>query len=589
MLKKITFSRIVALLIAVTFSYFFIQKITKTLSEKECLVAYDSYGYYMYLPHLFEKGHLNISKEWAEKRQYEYCDKSIPVYQLVPSENGNVINIYHMGLALVELPSYTIAHVYSSWTGHKTDGFSTPFRVAFYLNALFFIFVGIHFLRRLLLLFFKDHISSLVLISIFFASNIFATYLFMYQLQHLYLFALNTMMLYYLFRYLRDFRKKHLIFSALIFGLTCFIRPTQALWGIIPMVLLVKEFGWTKTFWKQLLLYPLFAILFNIPHVLYWKIIGGKFLKLNMHTEELILVDPNAFDFLFSFQKGWFVYSPIFLLIIPAFIYLFKHKRNLFWALFLFTILTIWVLSSWECWWYAASFGARVMVDGYAVMALLIGFGLMKLWQWKISKWIGILFIFMCLPLNLLQTYQYHIGYLDYDRMTSQHYWYIFGKTTIENYNAELLKINRGDLNWPQQLKDSGNKRLKLVHKKLLSTGPLHIKPNSGLTVKRIRLLDLIPNDETLIEVRIVTESNDSTKSATLRMEMESKYNIYSWNSLEVALEKPKNTKLTQDLIFNLSPIRHRKDELHVFMDNRTDKEIIVHSIEVKSTSLVRH
>jgi hypothetical protein len=589
MLKKITFSRIIALLIAITFGYFFIQKITKTLSEKECLVAYDSYGYYMYLPHLFEKGHLNISKEWAEKRQYEYCDKSIPVYQLVPAENGNVINIYHMGLALVELPSYTLAHLYASWTGQKTDGFSTPFRVAFYLNALLFIFVGIYFLRRLLLLFFNDNISSFVLISIFFASNIFATYLFMYQLQHLYLFALNTMMLYFLFRYLHEFHKKHLLFSALIFGLTCFIRPTQALWGIIPMVLLAKEFGWNKTFWKKLLLYPLFAIMFNIPHVLYWKIIGGKLLKLNMHTEELILVDPNTFNFLFSFQKGWFVYSPIFLLIIPAFIYLFKHKRNLFWALFLFTILTIWVLSSWECWWYAASFGSRVMVDGYAVMALLIGFGLMKLWQWKISKWISFLFIFMCLPLNLLQTYQYHIGYLDYDRMTSQHYWYIFGKTTIENYNAELLKINRGDLNWPQQVKDSGNKRLKLVHKKLFNTGSLHIKPNSGLTVKRIRLLDLIPNDETLIEVRIVTENNDSTKSATLRMEMESKYNIYSWNSLEVALAKPKNTKLTQDLIFNLSPIRHRKDELHVFMDNKTDKEIIVHSIEVKSTTLVRH
>lgn len=589
MLQKISFSKVTALLIAITFSYFFIQKMTRTLSEKECLVAFDSYGYYMYLPHLFEKGHLNISKEWAEKRQYEYCDKSIPVYQFSATENGNVINIYHMGLALVELPSYTVAHFYASWTGHKTDGFSTPFRVAFYINALLFIFVGIHFLRRLLLLYFNENISSLVLISIFFASNIFATYLFMFQLQHLYLFALNTMMLYYLFRYLRDFRKKHLLFSALIFGLTCFIRPTQALWGIVPLILLVKEFGLTTTLWKQLALYPLFAFLFNIPHVLYWKMIGGEFLMLNLHTEDLILEDPNIVNFLFSFQKGWFVYSPIFLLIIPAFIYLFKQKRNLFWALFLFTTFTIWVLSSWECWWYAASFGSRVMVDGYAVMALLIGFGLMKLWQWKITKWIAVLFIFMCLPLNLLQSYQYNNGYLDCERMTSQHYWYIFGKTTIENYNGELLKINRADLNWPQQVKDSRNKRLKLVNKKMLTTGELRVKPKSGVTVKRIRMLDIIPNDETLIHVHIVTQINDTTKSATLRMEMESKYNIYAWNFLELASGKPRNKNLAQDFYFNLSPIRHQNDELHVYIGNDTDTEIIVHSIEVKSTSLLRH
>lgn len=357
-------------LLVLLFSFQFYTKLEKVVTDSNrCICSYDGFGYYMYTPYLFTKGSLNINSEWAKEIQNTYCNGTI-VYQFHRVDNGNELNIYHMGLSFLQIPAYLLGDLSAAIFGFERDGFSKPYHLFYLLNALFFIFLGIYYLKKLLRLFFDDRITAITLLLLYLGTNLLATSTMQYDLTHLYLFSLNAIFGFHLFTFLETEKRRNLIIAALILGLTACIRPTQVLIGIIPVILLFNKYSENRFLAvKKLLWFPLFGIVWNIPQIYYWYSVGGHFFAPNMHTEELIIIDPNTLDFLFSYKKGWLLYSPLFLLLPIGFYFLFKTKRTLFWALATFLVLYIWIMSSWECWWYAASFGSRVMTDIYPLLA----------------------------------------------------------------------------------------------------------------------------------------------------------------------------------------------------------------------------
>lgn len=89
--------------------------------------------------------------------------------------------------------------------------------------------------------------------------------------------------------------------------------------------------------------------------------------------ESFILSQPNILKFLFSYQKGFFVYAPAFLVLLVAGTIRFVHKRA-YWKLLSFygaLFGLVYVLSSWWVWFYGGSYGTRVMVDYYALFWFL--------------------------------------------------------------------------------------------------------------------------------------------------------------------------------------------------------------------------
>lgn len=590
MLKGLTFSKVSAFIIATIFIVVFSQKITKVVENNEtCVCNYDGFGYYMYLPYFFQHGDLNMNQQWAIELQNNYCGSDIPVYQLHQMPNGNSIDIYHMGLAFVQLPSYFIADLIAGTFGFKQDGFSKPYHIAYLLNALFFILIGILYLRKLLLLFFNDRITGTVILILYTCSNIFPTFKDAYQLTHLYLFALNALMLYHFFNYTQFQQKKNLVFSALFFGITCFVRPTQAIWGIIPLIVLWKNEGWNKKMLVQVAFFPIAALALNILHLLYWKTIGGSWFIMNLHTEEIILTDPNIWNFLVSYKKGWLLYTPIFLLLIPGFIYLFRTNKKLFWAFFSLLFLTIYILSSWECWWYAASYSSRVMVDAYPFIAIVIGFVLLSIQNKTIKKVLFFLFVGACLWLNTIQIIQLDKYYLHIERMSKQHYWYIFGKTNFEHYEDYRLEINRGDLDWINNPKFQKDPAFKISKKSIFSrTKPLELKKRTGTTVSDIQLSKHFSTDETLFDVTFRCYTSDSTVSTQLRFEQAGKYNVYSWNTIEISKGLPQNQWNELHFKFNEAHLRHAADFIQIYTFNEGDAEVKITDLKIDAYSLIR-
>jgi hypothetical protein len=237
MKKQLALSTYTAGLLAILFCWTYLQDIVRFDENKTCVVAYDQLGYYSYLPATFIYDDLKFEGEWIEEIQTNCGNPG--TYQFHTLENGNKVNIYHMGLSYLHLPGFLIADQWAKRSVlHERNGVSLPYFIALRLTAALFVLLGIFFMRQLLLHFFTDKIVAITLLLLYGATNMFITFFYGELMPHLYLFTLNTMMLFYWVKYHKSKRFHLLILSAIIFGLTTVIRPTQAIWGIIPFFLL---------------------------------------------------------------------------------------------------------------------------------------------------------------------------------------------------------------------------------------------------------------------------------------------------------------------------------------------------------------
>lgn len=78
---------------------------------------------------------------------------------------------YPMGQALQFLPWFLTAHWLAEPLGFPADGFSAPYQAAIAWGSLLIAFLGLWYLRRVLLNYFSEGITATVLVSIVFGSN----------------------------------------------------------------------------------------------------------------------------------------------------------------------------------------------------------------------------------------------------------------------------------------------------------------------------------------------------------------------------------------------------------------------------------
>ncbi|WP_343637820.1 hypothetical protein [Fluviicola sp.] len=585
---KTNIRKITNLVIITVFTLNFSAKINDVAKgESTCVCAYDGYGYYMYLTQFFQYRNLYLQQEELQAVQNTYCG-DVPVYQLKTMDNGHKLNIYHMGQAYLELPAYTVGHVFAKVLGYPKDGFSKPYHITYLLNALLFILLGIYFLNKVLKLFFTDQLTALLLVLVYFGTNFYSTATLAYQLQHIYLFALVALLFYCLLKVRESGKRKHLLVAALTLGLISAIRPTHVLLGILPLLMLRNVYTSRLAYWKSLLLFPLAGLLFNLPQLIYWKLLGGSWFILNMHVEEVVIVDPHVIDFLFSYKKGWLLYSPVFLLLIPGFVILYKQRKSLFWPVFGALLLCMWIFSSWECWWYAASFGSRAMVDLYPLLLVPLGFAILTIGRSKAGKPALLVFLVLTTGLSVFQSAQYSKGILHPDRMTKAHYWYIFGKLDMPEYQTNRLELDRSDTNWPQTIHAEKLKFGRVETIDFSQTGKVRIPGKISKLVDKRLLFPKLKTDETLFDAEIIYRNGDSLIPSIIHFEVFSKYNTYNWKNYPLTTQRKSGDADTLKVRFNLPIINHSDDRIQIYVENPSGKETVVESLKIKAYSLIR-
>jgi len=425
------------------------------------ILAWDVFGYYLYLPLYFIYNDLGIKDESIIQGILEQYANSTTFYQAGKINETHYVMKYPMGMAFFYAPFFAIGHIIASLSDYAADGFSKPYQYAIFSGGIFYSLAGLFFLTKVLLRFFSKRITIIVLFIIVFATN-YVVHFTMYgqnAMSHNYLFTAYALILWLTIKWHETYKIKYILLLGLICGLATLSRPSEfvcilipALWGITSKQSALEKYNLIlNKHRKQLIYFSLIIISIGFFQFSYWKIYTGSFFYNSYGNpgEGLDLFSPHTIQLLFSFRKGWLIYTPVMMFAIAGFYFLYKKNNYIFYALFGYFLINLYLVSAWSNWWYTESFSQRSLPPSYPVMAIALGYFLTWLHTNKRLVWLPFyLLIGAFLILNIFQTHQFNLGVIPGDGMTKAYYFKVFGKTYATEKDRKLLLVKRA----PDQL-----------------------------------------------------------------------------------------------------------------------------------------
>jgi hypothetical protein len=414
----------------------------------------DACGYYLYLPAIF------IYHDLAQLNFYPVVDSqyhhSLQIDYSLHRVNRNTLNKYPLGTSFFELPLFLAAHLYCVISHqYPADGFSLPYQLSVIFSNIFFAVLGLSVLSRFLNKYYTDSIVAITLFCIAFGTNLYAYTGFNPGLSHIYSFFLFSCLIYLTDKWYAA-AGNNIISSMIGFtlGLIFVTRPINVLVVIIPVLWNVNSLSALKrrmeffnAHLKRLIVILFCGFLVAAIQFSYWKYITGHWLFDPYLNEGFNFLHPHIVEGLFSYRKGWFIYTPMAFLALTGLYFLWKKKRNSVPALLIFFILTIYCTFSWGEWWYGGSFGCRPLIESLAFVSLSLT-PMSEFFYFsagKLKKAIYFSLLIFIVFLNIFQTYQYSMGLIHWSRMTKEYYWKVFGKVNFDRAANEQYLIPKTD------------------------------------------------------------------------------------------------------------------------------------------------
>ena len=410
-------------------------------------LSWDVFGYYLYLPATVIHNDIALrDRAWLDTVMTEY-EPSATLYQLVDGPDGVRVIKYSAGMAIAYAPWFLLAHGLAGPLGWPADGLSPPYAAIVTYGMLLWILLGVFFFRRVLLQFFSDAWTAVLLALTVLGTNwLQLAALDGTLLTHPFLFTLYAgLLLATIGWHARPAWPSALAIGALAGWITV-VRPSEGVCLLLPLLWpagggAMAKWRLLRTRWKEVLLAAMAFLAIASPQLFYWKYVTGHWLFYSYVNagEGFDFSAPHTWSYLFSFRKGWFIYTPLALLMVGGLVVLWRQERHLFWPIAAFLVVDLYVVSSWTNWWYAGgSFSARSMMPAYAPLALPLGFALRSTWRRPL-----LVAAVLCVALNLFQTWQWERGIISRERMTAAYYAAVFGRTSVPSGAAALLLVDR--------------------------------------------------------------------------------------------------------------------------------------------------
>lgn len=412
---------------------------------KSDLFTFDVAGYYIYLPAVF------IYNDLPHLDYYSYVDDTYhptgaKAYAIFPqAETGKKAIKYSMGVAIGELPLFLAAQAYvNNSKDYKADGYTIPYRSAVVFSTLLWTMIGLFFLGRFLMNYYNATTAALTLLIIAFGTNLYAYTVVDVGMSHAWMFLLFSVILYHTERLYRSFKPRHFYWLGAFIGLATLSRPTDVLIVLVPLLWGISSRDLRIFLGKNIDHLAGGAVSFLAVMMLlfsYWKYTTGHWLHFSYEGEVFDFLDPEIFNGLFSYRKGWFLYTPVAFIGMLGLMPLYRYNRNMALIVALFFALTIYVVFSWACWFYGWSFGCRALVEALAVLSIPLGaiihFLVARKNWWLRSIAIAVFGFFIWL--NIYQTHQYMEGALPGDSITKEYYWRVWNVMHATDEDRKFL------------------------------------------------------------------------------------------------------------------------------------------------------
>ena len=417
--------------------------------ERKNLMQWDETGYYLYLPATFIYHDISNLYFYPTIVQNYYINGRDNNYGLYTQPTTYKLNKYPVGTSLFELPFFLIADRYclAHSKEYDHDGYSQPYLVAVCFATIFWVFAGLCVLRRFLLRYFTEGATAVTLILLAFATNLYFYTVFDIGMSHPFSFAAFCFLLYATERWYATGHRVHALLLGLLLGLIVITRPTNIVVALIPLCWKYKDgtiAGKLNFFKKQLLSMVLAAILFFLLIMIqlcYWKHVTGHWVHFSYESEGFDFLSPQVWNGLFSYRKGWFVYTPVAFIAVLGLIPLARQHKRLAAITAGYLLLSIYIIFSWCNWTYGGSFGCRSLIESMVIAAMPLTMFIQWVFaQKKIAVNILLLTVFsFMIALNAFQSYQLVNNKTVWDGTNRAFYWRTFGKLNVTEEDKKLL------------------------------------------------------------------------------------------------------------------------------------------------------
>jgi len=420
------------------------------------VLSWDIFGYYLYLPLLFIYQDIGLKDYTIIQNIIDTYQNTSTFYQAMPSHDGNWVLKYPMGMSLLYSPWFLVGHIWAWLSTYPSDGFSYPYQASLlygsFLYTAYGLFVYWKSMRRL----FDPTTVTILIIIIVLGTNYLVHTVFHGQglMSHNYLFTLFALILYFTIKWHEKPSLKYAAGLGIVIGIAALSRPTELLVTIVPVLWNIKDkadlHAKIQLFirnWKSMLIAALIILFFGSLQLVYFKLYTGKFLfnsYSNNAGEGMDFLRPYIIEVLFSFRKGWLVYTPVMIFSLLGFYYLYQQRREFFYSISVYFIITFYVVASWSCWWYADCMSQRALIPAYVFLSLPLGQlikTVMSRNNWR--KYIFLITTILLLLINLFQSWQFIHGIIHTSRMTKEYYYAVFLKKFIPSYAHDLLLVDR--------------------------------------------------------------------------------------------------------------------------------------------------
>ena len=428
----------------------------------EKIIKSDGLGYYSYLPAIFIYNDYSFSFTDIISKKYEHTDFGDG---FLKETNEGKVNKYYIGLSILWLPFFLLAHMLAILFGLPADGYSIIYQILILISSNFYLWIGCIYTKKIIL----NHkipswVLPIILLLVVFGTNLYLYATFDASHSHIYSFSIIAVFLYFTQKFFSTKKSKYIYVFVLLLGMIVLLRPTN-----ITIALFILYFS--ESFKKFLI-----TLKENMNHFIYsigffFCIISFQLILYYFQTNQFIVwsygdetfnfSNPKFFKILFSYKKGLFVYTPIVLVSLLGLIYLFIENKFKFIVLCFFLLINTFIIASWWCWWYGASLGQRSYVDFYAVLGLMLALSYFITEKIKFSWLIPIMSPFF-IYYSLVLSYQYRYTIIDWESMSKEKFWFSFLKTDKKYIGITHFTQLFSDIKNPNivQIKSSYNKFL---------------------------------------------------------------------------------------------------------------------------------
>jgi hypothetical protein len=415
-----------------------------TFWQNKNVIRDDVNSYYNYLPSVFyyediSQGFLNDTVNKRIEDRYFWPEKT---------PDGKYVFKTSMGMSLTYLPFFIGAHYFAKTFHYDLSGYSEPYQFAIQFSSLFYFVTGLLFLIRILRLNFSNSIVFFVLFCITFGTNALYYLTIGGGMPHAVNFALMAAFIYYTIKWHDKPGYKCSFLIGLTGGLLTLIRPINILVFVLFFIHDIKSkpelLQKIKLLFEnklKLILIALLGILIFFPQLAYWKYQTGSWFYNSYVGERFYFNNSHVLYGLFSFRKGWLVYTPLMAFALIGIFCLYRSLKEFFYPVIILLVIYIYLVFSWWCWWYGGSYGQRALIDIYPVLAIPFA-ALLNQVQKSDSLKKGIVYSLMAaiILLNIFQTMQAKWNTIHFDSMTKGAYFDAFLRLTKNPEREKFLK-----------------------------------------------------------------------------------------------------------------------------------------------------